>query len=339
MKTRIKQTPLKRQKGSASVLVLSVLIFLSALFLGAATFVELAAHGLARSRRQDEGARALRQAAGDTIEALLADPTPFADAPTDPVWSWLASPRGGLAVRLEDVSSRLGANWIRKELLQDTGALRPGCTASELQKFREDTGPHLDLRKAYGQFLQDLELERLFTAYGWFNINITDEFVLRRLHWLRGGDLQAAEGFRTMVQQARIQKRLLDREALPEFLGDENYRLLYPVVNAEAAMNVHFVPQTVLEGLFHHYGEPEANLFQLLAARQGAELTQGQLQELLRDRAGAHAARSPLSPFLGLQTWFWRITVEGRSQRLAWIVARVPRADGLPEYRRLEESR
>jgi hypothetical protein len=286
---------------------------------------------------QDQEVRGLRQAAGETVEALLADPTPFADAPTDPVWSWLALPRGdGLVVRLEDLSSRLGANWIRKELLQDLGVLRPGRTADELQQFREDTGLHLDIWKAYAPFIQDEELDRLFTAYGYFNINLTDEFVLRRLHWLRGADLQAAESFRIMVQQARIQKRSINPEALPEFLGEENYRLLFPVVNAEAAMNVHFVPERVLEGLFRHYGEPAENLSRLRAARQGTELTQGDLQGLLRDRAGQ---RSPLAPFLGLQTWFWRITVEGPSQRLAWIVARVPREDGMPEYRRLEERR
>ena len=328
------------QQGSASVLVLSVLVFLSALFLGAVTFIELSAHGLRRSQQSDEELGALRQAAGDTVAALLADPTPFADAPTDPVWSWLALPRQeGITVRLEDLSSRLGANWIRKELLQDMEVLRPGRTASELQQFREDSGLHLNLLETYGQFLQEQALERLFTAYGWFNINLTDEFVLRRLHWLRGADLQAAESFRIMVQQARIQKRFIDPEALPVFLGEENYRLLFPVVNAEAAMNVHFVPQAVLEGLFRHFGEPAESLSRLLGARQGAELTQSDLQELLRDRPGSSGERSPLAPFLGLQTWFWRISVEGRSQRLSWVVARMPRADGLPEYRRLEESR
>ncbi len=63
------------------------------------------------------------------------------------------------------------------------------------------------------------------------------------------------------------------------------------------------------------------------------------LQGLLRERTDESGRRSPLEPFLGLQTWFWRITVEGRSRRLVWIVARIPREDGLPEYRRLEESR
>ena len=326
-----------KQKGSASVLVLSVLIFLSALFLGAATFVQLAAHGLARSQSQDEEVRSMRRAAEATVEAMLADPTPFADAPTDPVWSWLAQPRGdGLTVRLEDASSRLGPNWIRKELLQDLEVLRPGRTVQELQQFREDTGLHLNLRPDFEAFIEEEKLGEMFTPYGYFNVNITDEFVLRKLHWQRSGDLQAAESFRIMVQQVRVQRRLVDPEALPQILGEENYRLLFPVVNAEAAMNIHFVPEKVLDGLYHHYGQPRENLARILASRRGAELTASDLQELLKDRSGQ---ASPLRPFLGLQTWFWRITVEGQERGLTWIVARVPREDGMPEFRRVEERR
>jgi hypothetical protein len=323
------------REGSASALVLSLLLFLSALFLGAVAFVELAAHGLRRSQLQDEEVRILRRAAEDTLEALLDDPTPFADAPSDPVWSRMSQAAGGeVAVTLEDVSSRLGPNWIRRELLQDLGVLKPGRTVGELEQIREEQGPALRLQPAYSPFIKEEELEQMFTPYGYFNINLTDERVLCRLLVERGADLPAAESLRIMVQQARAQMRVIDPEDLPEFLGEQNCRLLFPVVNAEAAMNVHFVPERVLEALFHHCEQPRGNLSRLLEARQAAELTQGQLQRLL---AGRTDQRSPLEPYLGLKTWFWRITVEGRRQRLVWIAARVPRADGVQEFRRVEE--
>ena len=50
-----------------------------------------------------------------------------------------------------------------------------------------------------------------------------------------------------------------------------------------------------------------------------------------------HPERGGLAPYLGLRTWFWRITVEETRQRLEWIVARVPRQDGNPEFRLVEE--
>ena len=322
------------REGSASIVVLSVLLFLTALFLGAVTFVELSAHGLRRSQDQHAQVQALRKSAEAAVAALLSDPTPFADAPTDPVWSTLALPRDDQTrVLLEDVSSRLGLNWVRKELLEDLGVLKPGRTVQELQQFREDTGIHLELEPAFTPFVDGQDLAEWFTPYGWFNINLTDEFVLRKLHLQRGADLQAAESFRIMVQQVRTQRQLLKPDALKEFLGDENYRLLFPVVNAEAPMNVHFVPQRVLEGLCKHYDLPREAAERIVAARRGAELTQADLQTLL----GSTDGKRPLEPFLGLKTWFWRITIERGQQRLTWIVARLPREDGVPEFRRVEE--
>jgi hypothetical protein len=104
-------------------------------------------------------------------------------------------------------------------------------------------------------------------------------------------------------------------------------------VNAEPAINVHFIPERVLEGLFRHYQMPRDAAARLVAARQGRELTQTDLQPLL----GTKDTAARLEPFLGLKTWFWRITVQGGEQRLVWIVARLPREDGMPEFRRVEE--
>jgi len=322
------------REGSATVLVLCVLVFLSALFLAASASIGLSAHSLQRSQRLDGEVRALKRAAEAAVEALAADPTPFADAPTDPVWSRLRWTAGDEpAVTLEDVSSRLGLNWIRRELLQDMGVLKPGRTSGDLQRFREEQGVTLRLQ-TFSPLIREEELERMFTVYGYFNLNLADVQVLQRLHVQRGADLAEAESFRALLEQARAQERNIEPEALPEFMGEENYRLLFPVVNAEAALNVHFVPEAVLEGLFRHCGQPREDLDRLLQARRGAELTPGKLQSLLSGRTDV---RSPLKAFLGLQTWFWRITVRGGGRRLVWVVARVPRAAGNPEYRRLVE--
>ncbi len=102
-------------------------------------------------------------------------------------------------------------------------------------------------------------------------------------------------------------------------------------------MNVHFAPEAVLEGLFRHYGEPAGNLTRLLANRRGAELTQADLQELLRDRDRAGAAR--WRPSWACRPGSGGSASKAGTRRLSWVVARVPREDGLPEYRRLEESR
>ena len=136
------------------------------------------------------------------------------------------------------------------------------------------------------------------------------------------------------MQQARVARRVVRPQDLKDFLGAETWDLLYPVVNAEPAMNLHFVPEQVLEILFRHYQAPPSGVQALLRARRDAELTPSERDRLL---AGA-AAEPELSAYLGLRTWFWRITVGRAARRLVWIIARVPRSDEVPEFRLLEES-
>lgn len=322
------------RQGSASLMVLSLLLFFSVMFLGGAAAIELSVGGLDASRLDDEARKSLRAAAEAAVNGLLSDPTPFADSPRDPVWEILRAPRGdGIRVTLEDASSRLGLNWIREELLADSGALLPGHAAQEVQEYRERAGLSLRWDSGYDAFVAAETLERLFTPYGWFNINITDEFVLRAVHRSRGRDPVAAEQFHLAVQRARIARRMITPEDLGAFLGDDGARLLFPVVNAEPALNIHFVPDEVLDILVAHYDIAPPTARSLREARRGGELTPVGLQRLL---AGVPNGEL-VAAYLGLRTWFWRVDVERAGRHLEWIVARVPRRDGIPEFRLVEE--
>ncbi len=322
------------RRGSASVMVLGILLFLSALFLGGAAFVELSVRGLERNRLRHAGDAGLRAAAEAVVDGLLSDPTPFADSPIDPVWAVPGIPRAdGVRVRLEDVSSRLGLNWIRKEVLEDSGTLLPGRSAREVQEFRERSGLRLDLADGFGAFVRAEALDEVFTPYGWFNINVTDEFVLRGVHRSRGRDPSAAEQFHLAVQAARTSRLVIEPEALGAFLGADDYRLLFPVVNAEPPINLHFAPAAVLEILGTHFEIGPAGMRTLRDARERREMTPGDLRALLDGIPNGAA----LAPYLGLRTWFWRVSAERERRRLQWIVARLPREDGTPGFRVLEE--
>lgn len=323
------------RQGSASLMVLSLLLFFSVMFLGGAAAIELSVRGLDASRLHEQAQRDLRAAAEAAVSGLLSDPTPFADSSGDPVWEILRAPRGdGISVTLEDASSRLGLNWVRKEVLADSGALLPGRAAQEVQEYRESAGLRLIPDSGYGAFVTAEALGRLFTPYGWFNVNITDEFVLRAVHRSRSGDPVAAEQFHLAVQRARIAHRVITPEDLGVFLGEDGSRLLFPVVNAEPALNIHFVPDGVLDILVAHYGVAPSAARSIRDARRGGEVTPGDLQRLLAGVPNGNL----LAPYLGLRTWFWRIDVERTGRHLEWIVARVPRRDGTPEFRLVEES-
>ena len=138
--------PMNR-RGSASLMVLSLLLFLSAMFLGGG--------GVHRAVRPGPRARAgsasrrrarLRAAAEATVSGLLSDPTPFADSPSDPVWEILRAPRGdGISVTLEDAVQPAGAELDPQGSARGLGALLPGRSAQEVQEFRESAGLRLNL--------------------------------------------------------------------------------------------------------------------------------------------------------------------------------------------------
>ncbi len=326
-----------RESGAASAVVMGVLALLSALFLGTAAFIEAGTAELARARSRDAEERRLSELASAAAALLLDDPTPHADSPFDPVWSGaLAAGEGraaeipvsgapqGYAVSLEDLSSRLGINWVRRELLAAMDVLKPEATARELQQYREDTGLHLDASR-YERFVGTRDLEAFFTTRGWFNVNIADEFALRKVALERTGDLELAEDLRTRVQNVRIRRqpedplRLISREDLRGFLGPA-LADLFPIVGSEPAMNVHFAPGRVVEALVSHYNAGPALGERILAERAEGEMSEEQLAALL----GQAATKTPLAHYLGVRTWFWRITVRGPSRSLEWVLARLP---------------
>ena len=69
-----------------------------------------------------------------------------------------------------------------------------------------------------------------------------------------------------------------------------------------------------------HYNAGRGLGERILAERAGGEIGEERLAALL----GPAAKTTPLAHYLGVRTWFWRITVTGPSRRLVWIVARLP---------------
>jgi hypothetical protein len=313
-----------RESGSVSVVILGVLIVLAILFLSGSLLVELSLRSIRRGRDRDRAQQILADTAREAVEMLVADDTPFADSRNDAVWAGIeALSAGGPEVELQDLSSRLGLNWIRKEPLERLRVLKPGKSAQELQQFREDTGIHLNLVPAFSDFVEEEQIEELFTAYSPFNVNICDEFVLRKLHLVRSGDPQAAEWFHGKVQEARIAGRQIEPGGLREFLGEQDYRLLYPVLTAEPVMNIHFAPDKIVRELFEHYEVPSANLDLVLEERESSEWTGDDLKALV----GEKYQETVLHHYFGVRTWFWRIDVSDGKLELVWILARLPQED------------
>jgi hypothetical protein len=331
----------RAQEGSASVLVLVLLTMLAAAAGGAAGLLQGSLRYLRASEDASAMRRSLEREADRVIAALAADPTPGTDSPLDPVWSVVGAPGGeGVVLSLADVSSALDPNWVQKNVLSRTALkslLSSAGAADELQQRREDRGFSLDLPGAYGDLFAEGALDRYFTAYGTANINVTDEFALRALYALRTGDAAAAEDFHARVRQLLRGQRVLRPDELQAFLGP-GYDALYPVMNAEPCMNVHFLDPLILTELLAYPAlavpHPRESALAILETRTRSELSS---RDLLKLVAAPDASR--IYQFLGVVTWFWRLTVATRNARLELVIARVPGSFGEPARFQIVEER
>jgi hypothetical protein len=318
--------------GSVSVLVLVLLVLLTAAAGGGALLLNAALTQQRRSEASYALRGSLQAEAERVIAALASDPTPQSDSMLDPVWTAIQSPGlEGAAVTLADVSSALDPNWVQKNVFSKTGLkalLKDQGAADVLQQRREDNGFFVDLADAYGDLFVEGALDKHFTAYGYANINVTDEFALRKLYALRTGEDDAAEAFHAKVQQLLIEQKILKPGELKTFLGSA-YDRLYPVMNAEPIMNAHYVDALTLTELLAYpdlkVPHPQEAAQAILNSRERSELSSAELKLMV----GAPST-SRIYQYLGVITWFWRITASKGKSSLELIVARAPGSPDAP---------
>ncbi len=305
-----------------------MLIFLSVislLALGLPLIIQSFTHYAVESRKEFALKRELIEKADEIVDLLLARDPEEVDSRFDSIFLKIADDEA-FEIKLDDVSSYLGLNWSRKSILVASDLLLDSeSSAQELQQHREDTGLYLDLEEGYRSFFRDdIVLEEHFTPYSYFNINVSDEFVLRKLYEIRTGDKIKAELFHTKVQNYRIQtkeERFIQPEELFDFLGPD-YEVLYPVVNAEPVINVNFAPPSVLRAILIVSGieQPDETVESLQQSRDTRPLSREALEFILGDAF----EKSPVGQYLGHRTWFWRLHVLKDSGTLTWILARIP---------------
>ncbi|MGO9409232.1 MAG: hypothetical protein ACLQCB_00625 [Spirochaetia bacterium] len=329
------------REGSSTIVALTFLILMASVAAGCALILQAVFAYTRHSADRDELRHILRKEGERVIKLIAADPTPNTDYPFDPVWTELTHVESpGVGVALQDVSSKLNANWVQKTILEKTALaalLRPGFTAQDLQQRREDKGISTDIAAEYGDLIKDEALSRYFTGYGYANLNTTDEFALRKLYEVRMGDPSGAEMFRTRWQQAMIQKKVLKRTDLREFLGLD-YDRLFPVFNVEPVFNVYFLDPLVLSELLSFpdfkVPKPKQTAQLILDSRHRAELPPEELRRMI-----GVGEENPICSYLGVVTWFWRITVSRDATRLEIIVARLPSDDGSASHFMVTEER
>ncbi len=338
-----------RDNGSTTVLILGVLGFLSIITLSTYLFLEYSIKEIYRNEAIEQRRNALINEAEKVMDLFLNDVTPYADSRIDAVWEHAENSEDrGIQIHLTDISSYYGVNWIRKEMLNHGNLLKFGKSSDELQQYRWDTGIHLNMEPDYLEFFTQDILDRYFTTYNFFNINICDEFALENLYFVRTGDRDKARLFRQKIQDfwkgsKPGKPRMIEPADLKSFLGLE-YARLYPLMNAEPVFNVHFIPEEILSQLFtyEYHSVPHNVLEFLVDGRMNQEWSIGELEVIIGD----NYKKTFLHHYIGVTTWFWQIEITSSNDEhgpltLRWIVVRVPQDSGREdeiEYRLLEEE-
>ena len=302
-----------RQSGSATVGVLIAGSVLAIIAAAAATVVVGQILVAGRLERAIERETALFAEIEWVIEQLAADPTPEADALTDPVWTALAERSDEIS--LSDASSAVNPNWIRPTFLDRSGLEErlfvSGTSGAALSQYRVDEGISTRIEEWYADFFEVETVEEYLTGHGVFNINVTHEAVLRDMYALRTGSESKADIFLGRVQDALRARTLWDDQTLRQLFGGD-FELVYPVINVVPALNIHFLHEDVLEAVatFPYGGEAipaaETAAQVIIVEREANEIVPERLQTIFTVETDE---QQRLFEYLGTNTWFWRVEV------------------------------
>ena len=106
---------LAKNTGSITLAVMVVILAISIIAVGAASIVNMSIGQVKKIESWDTRIDRLRDAAETVANTIAADPTPEAQSVIDPIHQTVSDLSGELQLEivLEDLSGKLGVNWVR----------------------------------------------------------------------------------------------------------------------------------------------------------------------------------------------------------------------------------
>ena len=320
------------EHGFASIQAMIILLVLTLFSAGLASAIYYLRNMSLRSSAYYEEITSLEEELSTLISILEEDPTPESDSPLDPVWEHVQSMQGTYSeYRLEDISSRFNPNWMRTKFFEVTAlseTLIEGVHPDELKDYRGQNGYSTAIEENYKDYLDPEALSEYFTGYSYININTAYEYVLKDMYLELTGDEGGAEAFHSRIASFLQELKLFSREDFLKAAGP-GAEQIFPVINAEPQMNVHFIPQFLLKQILSYpYGEKEIEghsqiAEELLGLRGRQEIMPENLKELIPIEE-EEKAQERVFAYLGTRTWFWRFQVSNDRVSLAAVIACIP---------------
>lgn len=269
-------------------------------------------------------------------------------------------------VTLQDISSKLNLNWVKQSmllhlqtaLLESPQKLFPnedypindkdGGGKADFNNYRDDFGPVGNPKSAYSKFIDEEVYDEFFTEYCYFNFNITDEEVHGRLYAARGGSESRVTNYENYIKaeiraleatknnkKSRGKPTLVTPQSLQRWmkkpgLDPDMYDRMFPLLNAEPVMNIHFVPEALIAGILSYkpFGMKNAAKKRaelLVKAREDEKNENGLTRSHLNTILGQLTYPADMIyHYFGFITWFWEIKATEGPYTLRWIIARIP---------------
>lgn len=325
-----------RDNGFSSIQTMLILFLLSLSVLGLGAGISLTQKYYLKNENIQQDLIRLKAEVTEIIRQLESDPSPESDSGIDPVWSYIKSRADEYEyLELSDVSSRINPNWVRSVFFERTDLkkfLLNGVYPDMLKDYRNETGFTMDIYSAYSELIDPEALAALFTPYSYLNVNTAYEYVLKDMYEILTNDSAGSAGFHSLITGALSEKLIINREQLLNTLGS-GYEAVYPIISTLPEMNIHFIPEFILEQvLAYPYGGEiignSSSIFNtLLSLRLSGEITAIELHGLIE----TEGMQKRIFHHLGTKTWFWKVGIGSTRNKVEAIIVCIPSKGTNPE--------
>ena len=312
---------LKKREGFSSLECLIVLVVLCIILIAFCFFIKTVNISVSKKISSINEKKKTDVILDSIYEDIKNDVSSEGDSLFDSVWDRNNSTEDGYLITLESLSGKINLNFLDSKVLLESGlpsVFNDSKSIIEIENLRSER-----LLYSYEEikdYISEENFSKYFSFYGFANINIMNATSLELLV-----NYLTDSFYGTELNQKRnillANKQLIKTETEYNLFCGINYSEIFPYINLDAAINVNFIDEDCLYKLINYAGfeltSKKRKVDTLLSLREKRELTQEDIITIL-----GITKNDELYYYLGSKTWFWKISIQGKTQDCHVILCR-----------------
>lgn len=312
---------LKKREGFSSFECLIVLVVLCIILIAFCFFIKTVNISVSKKISSINEKKKIDVILDSIYEDIKNDVSSEGDSLFDSVWDRNNSTEDGYLITLESLSGKINLNFLDSKLLLESGlpsVFYDSKNIIEVENIRSER-----LLYSYEEikdYISEENFSKYFSFYGFANINIMSATSLELLV-----NNLTDSFYGTELNRKRnillANKQLIKTETEYNLFCGINYSEIFPYINLDAAINVNFIDEDCLYKLINYAGfeltSKKRKVDTLLSLRETRELTQDDIITIL-----GISKNDELYYYLGSKTWFWKISIQGKTQDCHVILCR-----------------